>query len=378
MNSVIRPWVMVLLMGALVGNVLLSAILIIKLGRFDNAKQEADAIATQTAQKQEELAGLKVEADTLSKQIDTLKPTASDWQQRLMERNRAEAEFKSLEANQRQAEADLTNAESRLEMLKGRLQEADKQKNDTIAELDKLKLEKAALSDSNLDVRATITAAIEAERRWAEATNGLLNADSRRKQLEVDAAAAQSHFNQIMKETDDLRTNRESLNTELASMRLQLQTLKEEAATFDKQSAELKARQLALQEAEAKLAAVQQELSNAKTQVNDYALLTNRLASARAEAVDWEAKRDSNQQAAAKATEQLAKTKADLQAADAELAATHKQTLVLSANQGDLTRGVSMLQTSIDKLTIERDSLEKEIGKLEARQPNSTNGTPKQ
>jgi chromosome segregation ATPase len=378
MNSVIKPWLIVLLMSALAGNVLLSAILIIKLGRFDEARQEAASIETQTSVKQEELASLKVEADTLSKQIDALKPTAADWQQRLEERNRAEAELKSLEANQRQAEADITNAENRLQMLNGKLTEVDNQKAETMADLENLKLEQAALTKTNLDVRTLLNAAVEAERRWAEATNGLINADTQRRQFEADASAAQSRFNQIMKETDDLRTNRESLNIELASLRLQLQTQKEETAAFDKQSAELKARQLALQQADLELATVRQEMTNAETQVNDYVQLTNRLALARLEAADWETKRDSNQQAAAKAADELTKTKTDLRTADDELAVTRKQVQELSAKQGELTREVAGLQSSIDKLTNERDSLEKDMGRLDARQPTPSTNAPKQ
>jgi chromosome segregation protein len=381
MNSVIKPWLIVGLMVALVGNVLLSAILIIKLGRFDEAKQEAAAVETQTSLKQEELASLKVEADKLSKQIDTLKPTAADWQQRLEERNRAEAEFKSLGANQRQAEADITNAESRLEMLRGKLTDTEKQKAETMADVENLKLEQAALTKTNLDIKTLLNAAVEAERRWAEATNGLINADSQRRQFEADASSAQSRFNQIQKETDDLRTNREALNTELASLRLQLQTLKDETATLDKQSADLKARQLALQQADLKLADVQRQMTDLEKQqnqtVSDYSHLTNRLASVRVEAADWESKRDADQQAATKVAVELTKTKADLQTADDELAATRKQTLEFSTKQGELAREVARFQSSVDKLTTERDSLEKEIGRMEAQQPNPAKA-PKQ
>ena len=83
MNPVIKPSLVVGLVGALAGSALLSGVLIVKLGRFDDAKLKADETESRTAAQTTELAKLKTEIESLTRQKDTLQPQIADWQDRL-------------------------------------------------------------------------------------------------------------------------------------------------------------------------------------------------------------------------------------------------------------------------------------------------------
>ena len=72
---------------------------------------------------------------------------------------------------------------------------------------------------------------------------------------------------------------------------------------------------------------------------------------------------------AAEAEVRLDTAKADLQKADADLAATRKLSQEFSAKQGELTREVSGLEATIERLKKEKEALEKELGKLESQKP---------
>lgn len=230
MNAVIKSWLSAGLVVALAGNVLLSAVLILKLSRFDDAKRQADEVEARAATQRTELAKLQIEVESLTKQKDALAPTVADWQQRLTEKAAAEAVLATLDAKQRQAESDSAQAGKRLEDANRALLDADKQKTELTSTVERLKAELVTLTNTDTDAKALMRLAAEAERRINDATNALANVDTRRKQLEIDASAAQTRFEQIQKEADDLRQAREKLNTESAALRQQIQTQKDQLA----------------------------------------------------------------------------------------------------------------------------------------------------
>jgi chromosome segregation ATPase len=248
------------------------------------------------------------------------------------------------------------------------LLDVDKQKTDLTSTVERLKAERDALSRSTSDAKILARQAEEAERRLNAASNALANVDARRKQLETDASAAQTRFEQIQKEADDLRQARQKLTTDLAALRQQIQTQNDQLATFDQKAAELKALQTAIQQEEQKLAKSQQQFAIVEVRAgemetrhtkaaSEFAQLTNRLAQARKDNADAEARLDSS--------------KGALQRADDELAAARAQLQVFVVKQGELTREASRLDATIERLKKEKEALEKEIGRQEAqRQKN--------
>jgi chromosome segregation ATPase len=427
MNSVIKPWLVAGLTIALACSVILSGVLILKLGRFDEAKRQAEEAEGLAARKQTELAALQVEIESLTKQKDALAPTVADWEKRLSEKAAAEASLATLEAKQKQSESDVVRAGKRLDETTRAMLDAEKQKSEVSATIEKLKSELLFVTKSNNDAKALLALAVDAENRLSNATNAIINTDSRRKQLEADVESAQSRFAQLQKEADALRQTRETLTTEVATLRQQIQTLKDQLASSDKQAAEFKARQSATQEEEQKLAKAQQRLATAETRASELETqqrqttaaltqLTNRLEQARNVVAEWEAKRDATQQTATKAGQdlsaaqallvqttalqdqrareqatlvaQIAATKKELeqarkdaadaearldiakavlQKADADLAGVRKSSHELSTKHGELTREVSRLEASLERLKKEKEALEKEIGRQEAQ-----------
>jgi chromosome segregation ATPase len=374
MNAVIKPWLVVGLVVALAGNVLLSAVLIVKLSRFDYSKQQADEAEARTAKQLTELSALQVEVESLTKRKDALAPTVADWENRLKEMHDAQARADSLKAKQQQTESDIAQAVKRLEDANRAMLEADKQKTEITSSVERLKSELATLTRTDADAKAIVRLAEEAERRLNGATNALANIDARRRQLETDASAAQTRFEQIQKEADDSRQAREKLNTELAALRQQIQTQKDELATFASRLAESKTLQATAQLAEQKLTKSQQQLVSVDARASEmearyakaaseFALLTNRLEQARKDGADTETRRDA--------------AKADLQKADADLAAARTQLQVFVVQQGELTREISRLEATVERLKKEKEALEKEIGREEAQRQKAPTGDEK-
>ena len=428
-SAIIKPWLVVGLIGALAGSVLLSLYLIVMLGRFDDSKRQADEAGARAATQRTELARLQVEVETLSKQKDALAPVVADWQQRLKEKSAAEAVLATLDAKQRQSEDDRAQAARRLDDANRDLVDADKQKSELTSTVERLKAERDTLTKSNTDAKVLARQAEEAERRLSAATNALANTDTRRKQLETDASAAQARFEQIQKEADDLRQAREKLTTDLAALRQQIQAQKDLLATFDQKAADLKALQTATGQEEQKAAKLQQQSATAEARAaemeskfsnaaSELSQLTNRLEQARRDAADLESKRDTAKAESQKAAQELAaaqkllvetqtsqdqrarehatlvaqvatskkdieqarKDGADtearldasatgLQKADADLAAARTQTQVFVVKQGELTREISRLEAGVERLKKEKEALEKQIGRLEAQRP---------
>lgn len=434
-SAVIKPWLAAGMIVALAGNVLLSAVLIVKLGRFDDSKRQADEAEARVAAQRTELAKLQVEVETLAKQKDALAPTVVEYEKRLREMREAQATAESLNAKQRQSESDIAQATKRLDDANRALLDADKQKAELTQTVERLKAERDALTKSNTDAKVLARQAEEAERRLSAATNALANTDTRRKQLETDASAAQARFEQIQKEADDLRQAREKLTTDLAALRQQIQTQKDLLATFDQKAADLKALQTATGLEEQKAAKLQQQSATAEARAaemeskfskaaSELSQLTNRLSQARKDTADAETRLETSRAASLRADADLAaaqkrltetqtsqdqlaseqtKTvtqlaaskkdleqarkdaadaetrrdaaKADAQKADAELAAARAQLQVFIVKQGELTREASRLDATIERLKKEKEALEKEIGRQEAqRQKNPSEG----
>lgn len=383
MNSVIKPWLIAGLVIALIGSALLSGILIVKLSRFDDSKRQADEADARAITRRAELAQLQVNVETLTTQSNALALTIVDYEKRLREMRVAQATAESLNAKQRQAESDIAQALKSLEDANRARLDAHKQMTDLTLAVERLKAERDALSISNANANALARQAEEAERRLNVATNAIASVDARRKQLETDASAAQTRFDQIQKESH-------TLNAELAPLRQQIQTQKDQLATFEQKAA------------------------------SELVQLTNRLEQARGQAADWEIKRDTAQQAATKAAqdgavaqrvlaeaqasyEQISReqtrlvaqltaskkeieqarkdgadaetrrdtAKADSQKADADLAAARTQLQVFVVKQGELTREVSRLEATVERLKKEKEALEKEIGRLEAQRQDT-------
>jgi biopolymer transport protein ExbB/TolQ len=101
-GAVIKPWLSAVLIFALAGNVLLSAILIIKLSGFEDMKRRADETEAEAATNRTELASLQADVDSLSKQKDALAPTVADWEKRLKEKAVAEAALANMEGKRQQ------------------------------------------------------------------------------------------------------------------------------------------------------------------------------------------------------------------------------------------------------------------------------------
>jgi chromosome segregation ATPase len=381
MNAVIKPWLVAVLIGALLGNVLLSAFLIIKLGRFDEAKQAAEVAESQLATKHAELASLKVEADNLNQQVVTLKPAVADWQKKLEEKSQAEAFLKSVQASQIQVEADITNAANQLDAVKLKVAGYDKEKIDALANIEVLRSEQAALNRTNINLKSLIDTAADAEQRYNVATNNLANAVAKQRAAESDYTSAQTQYVQIQKEAEDLRKNRSALSSELATLRQELQTTKDQIGAMDKLAAEVKAKQDAAQQEDQKLKSAREIISTVQDRLKDLAeqnaQLTNQISVSQSLANDWESKRVANQVAAKQSDTDLNKIRADLQTAQEELVGVRKLSKELTAKQDEQTREIAAQESQIKKLNAEKESLEKALGNLDAHQSTPATGSNK-
>ena len=427
MNAVIKPWLVASLVAALAGSVLLSAVLIVQLSRFDDTKRQAEEAEARAATQRTESAKLQAEVETLTKQKDALAPAVADWQQRLKEKAAAEAVLATLDATQRKAESDIAQASKRLDDANRGLLDADKQKTELTSTVERIKAERDTLTKSNTDAKILVRQAEEAERRLNAATNGLASVDARRKQYETDASAAQTRFEQLQKEADDLRKMREKTSTDLSTLRQQIQAQKDQLATLDQKTADFKALQSATQQEEQKLAKVQQQSATAEARtsemefrlgkaVAELASLTNRLEQARKDTAVEEIRLDTTKVALQRAATDIAaaqkrlgetqvsqellireqaklvaqvavskkesaqflkeaadseirrdSARTDLQKSDADIAAARTQLQVFVLKQSELTRETSRLEATVERLKKEKEALEKEIGRQEAQ-----------
>jgi chromosome segregation ATPase len=66
--------------------------------------------------------------------------------------------------------------------------------------------------------------------------------------------------------------------------------------------------------------------------------------------------------------------KTDWQKADFDLSAARKLLHEMSAKQDDLVRESSHLESTIEQLKLEKEGLERDLGRLEGQQPKSLTG----
>ena len=358
---VIKPWLSGGLVVALVGNFILSGVLILQLGTFEDERRQAREVEAGIAKTGTELATLQGEVESLTKQKQALAPTIVDWEKRVKEKAEAEALLATSDAKKRQIESDIALDNQRLGEVNQNLVSAEKQQSELNSEIEKLRGDLASLTKTKTDAEAVLAMATEAERRWNVAQNALTSAEARRKQVETDA-------NQLQKEVDDARQVHDKLNTDAATLRQQIQTLKDELAASQSQSSELQARQAAVQQEEQKLTQLQQQVTSAETRLNELneqeekqrresEELTNRLEQIHKEVTDGELRRDT--------------AKADFQKADSDLSSARKLLQEISAKHDELIRESSDLETAIDRLTKEKETKEKELGQLDAQRPTS-------
>lgn len=370
-KAIIRPWLSGGLVIALVSTAVLSGVLILELGSFKNAKHQAQEAEATLGKARTELTSLQVEIDSLQKQKETLASTIVDWEKRLKDKAAAEALLATLESKQQQKEADISQAAKRLEDANKNLVSTEKQKTELNSEIEKLKADLLSLTKTKTEAEATLRRAMEAERRLNEAQSGIANTDTQRKQLEADVADAQKHFDQIQKETDDARETQKKLADEATKLRQEIQKRKDEQVNLEQKVSDLKARQAAVQQEEQKLSKLQQQVAGAEARLSEIEererrstseseQITNRLEQIRKEAAEWELRRDTG--------------KADFQKADSDLSAARKLLQEVSAKQGELVRESSRLETVIERLKKEKETLEKELGRLEGETPKSPTG----
>jgi hypothetical protein len=85
---VIKPWLSGGLVVALVGNFVLSGVLILQLGTFEDARRQAQEVEAGIAKTRTELSTLRIEVKSLRREKDALTPTIVDWEKRVKTRPR--------------------------------------------------------------------------------------------------------------------------------------------------------------------------------------------------------------------------------------------------------------------------------------------------
>lgn len=376
-GTVIKPWLNFGLIIALAGNVLFSAILIIKLSGFDDMKRRADETEVEAAKKRTELSSLQADVASLSKQKEVLAPTIEDWEKRIKEKAAAEAALANLEGKQQQVASDIVQAGKHLEEISHTVLDSEKQKTDLDSTIEKLNAELFSLSKKDTDTKALLTQASEAERRLDDATNALASADAHRKQSEADAAAAKSHLDQLQKEAEEIKQQVTTAEAQIVETKAQQQKATSELAQITNrveqarsQTTELETKRDTDQQAGTKAA---QDLVAAKKTLIETQSAQDQLSTEQAKLIAQIAalKKDLDQSRkdAADSEVRLETAKADFQNADADLSATRKLSQELSVKQGELTREVSGLEANIERLKKEKEALEKEVGRMEGQQP---------
>jgi chromosome segregation ATPase len=357
-TSVISLWLGGALIIAVLASAVLSGMLILKMAGFEDSERQAHEAEAALKKARSELSSLQIEVESLEKQREILVPTIVDWEQRRREKAEAEAFLAMLESKRRQTESDTTQAGKRLEDTNKDLVSAGKQKAEISSEIEKLKAERLSLRKANADAQVTLDQATDAERRLNEAKNVLTSLNMQRKQLASDIADAQKRRDQIQGEADETRKERERLADEVAKLHRQVQDLKNEKTSIEERVSGLKAIQATVQQEEQKFAKIQEQVSAAEARrdeiedrlrrmASEEALLRNRLEQIRKEVAEWEPRRD-----AAKAT---------LQESDSELSAARKLLQETSAKQGELVRDVARLATMVERLKKEKEALETEV-----------------
>ena len=371
-RPVISQFLTVTFAGAVFANLLLVSLLIVRLGHFEDTQKRAEEAGQELAKTRDQIGTLQQDLKTLEEKRAVIAPQIADWQKRVQEKATAEAALPFLQERQQQFATDINQSSNRLQQINADLTGLATQKASVAGDLQKLHSDLDIVTRSNIDVRAVLTQAANAERRRAEAQTATDSANNTLKQVEADILVARSTLEKNQKQADDLRQSREKLATEIASLQQQADSLKLYVASNQTTAAEVTARQDAVQKANQSLAKAREHQSAAEALVAeasersqkltaDITNLVSRVEAARKDAADAEPRRTS--------------LRTDVQSAEQDLAALRKTLAEAGAAQDSLTRETSRLETQVQRLNAEKQALQKGIGQLEAQRssPASTN-----
>src|SRR5712691_10828462 len=325
-TAVINFWLSGGLVIAVLGYAVLSGMLILNLGGFEDARRQAQEAEMALRSARTELSTLRREVDSLEKKREILEPTIADWEKRLNEKAEAVAVLTALESKRRQTEADIAQAAKRLEDTNKDLVSAGNQKAELGKEIEKLKAEHLSLTKAITAAKVTWDQAMEADRRLTAAQNELVSLNTQRKQIEADVEVERKRRDQIRGQADDARKGREKLDADSATLRQQVETLKGEKTDLEKRVSDLKAIQAAVQQEERKLDQTRKEVT------------------------EWERRRDT--------------AKDDAQRAESALFTARKLLEETSTKQGELTRESVRLENTIKQLTSEVEQLTKRLEQI--------------
>ncbi len=426
MNAVIKPWLTAGLFITIAANVLLSAALIVNLSRFQESIRQADEAEARAAQRRSDVSKLQAQLETLAKQRDALAPEVANWQERLEQKAAAEAVLASLEAKKHQLHSDIDQDAKRSEEARQAVIAARQHETEVTANIQKLQTERSSLTRTVAEAKELEETAVDAERRKADATAATESADARRKQIEAETLVMQATYERLENDTNGLRRAKEQLSADVAVLRNEKQEVVKHLSALDPKKAEFKALQAQTTQELQNFAKAQQQVTTAEVRTaeletcqqqanSELARLTSRVEVARTRAAEWETKRDLSQQQGTTAAQDLAEAqkalagtqasedqlareqtrlasivasfrkdleqarkdsveaetrlaglRAEAQRCDAELAGARKTTQEHTTKHDELIRDESRMQAIVEKLRQEKDTLEKEIGKLEA------------
>jgi chromosome segregation ATPase len=340
------------------------------LSRYEHAKQVARDLDDDLAKTRQQVARVQSELDSLKKEKDTLGPLVEDWRRRSKDKEAVEAAISALEEKQRRISESNAEATHQIEQAQKDVADLEKKKGELAAQTKKLSEERLSLGRQIADHQTTLSQALEAERRMVQAQTGVTNAVARLSQIEADATAAQSQINQGREASEGLRKDRASLLVEVSALRQEYASLTNHVTKLRSNLADLKLVQNATQEAEQSLTKLRGQIATAEARAGDLdsqqkqtaAALTQtsaQLEQARKDAADWGAKRDA--------------ARRDLELTEANAASARTLQRQAEAKKDELTRELAGLETQIEKLRKEKQTLSKELGRLEAQQPKPAN-----
>jgi len=373
-SIVIKPWLSGGLIVAIVGNFVLSGVLILQLSTFEDTRRQAQEVEAGIAKARTELATLQVEVESLTKQKEALAPTIVDWEKRVKEKAEAEALLATVEAKKRQIESDTALDSQRLGEINQNLVSAEKQQSELNSEIEKIRRDLASLTKTKTDAEAVLAMATEAERRWNEAQNALTSAEARRKQVETDA-------NQLQKEVDDDRQIHDKLNTDASTLRQQIQALKDELSASQP---ELQARQAAVQQEEQKLTKLQTDAKTVLTMATDAERRSNEArnavtsAEARRKQLETDASQlqkevDDARQVHDKLNTDASTLRQQIQTLKDELAASQSQSSDLQGRQAAVQQEEQKL-TKLQQLVTSAETRLNELNEQEEKQRRESEG----
>ena len=165
-ESIIKPWLIAVVIIAVLGSTVTSGYLIYQLRGYSDAEKKAAVISAKIEEAKKTKSSLSVELDTLSERKNTLAPLVVDWEERLVERNEAKAENTALirssemaKVNQEELNTEITS----LEIRQGEIQRSVEKQEAEYS--DKLKQKK--------EITATLADALKAQEDTRREKNAL-------------------------------------------------------------------------------------------------------------------------------------------------------------------------------------------------------------